>query len=585
MLDITFNIIPHRDPASTAADAVFSVSGGPGYSTIESGRDSWSFILDRMAKERDIVLIDARGTGPNAIRCLPLQHGQFRPSQLLETIGACGEQLGPDADRYGTGDVAMDTEAVREALGYPEIDMVMGSYGGVLEQAYAVRYPQRVRSIISDATFPVTDPMHVLDLGFGVPELYVRAATLDCQRAPSCASAHPDSGALFIWLAHRVAQHPVTGDALDSSNQPRHVVVDDTELAAIVGASNLNPGELVGAAEALRGGDPAPLLRLGADSPFVLNGSSGNPLYFSYGDTFAATCNDADAPWQRSSSIADRERDYDRYIASLPEDAFAPLSVPGWAAFQFPNACIRWPAPDRFTPAVPDGAVFPNTPTLVMSGDLDVYQPTSSSQIVADEFPNSTLLTIAGAGHVPMGYSGCARQIAATFVETLQTGDTSCSSEPAFVWPVTASFPQHAHDATEADKIPGGTDHSTTRGRRVATAVMRGVLDSLMRGTFVSGSKPGLRGGTFISDYGAPGRATLTFKGARFVEDVAIWGSVSWTYASGALEGDLKIRGANIGRVRLTGDFGAGFLNNHYGAVKIKGVIARHKVALQIPAN
>jgi pimeloyl-ACP methyl ester carboxylesterase len=586
-LHIAFDVIPRRDRSSDATDAVFSVSGGPGYSTIESDRYFWSFILDRMARKRDIVLIDARGTGPTAIRCARLQHGRFRPAQLLKVIGACGRQLGPDADRFGTGDVAMDMEAVRRALGYPAIDMVMGSYGGVLEQAYAVRYPQRVRSIVSDATFPVTDPSHVFGMGFGVPDTYVRTAMLDCQRAPSCRDAHPDPGALFTWLAHRVARHPVVGDALDSSHQLQHVVVDDTELAVIVGASDLNPGELAGAAQALGNGDPSPLLRMGADSPMGLTSDSGDPRYFSYGDNLAASCNDVDAPWDRSWSIAHRARAYHRYIASLPKGVFAPLSIRGWEGFFFPNACLRWPEPDRFTPAVPRGAVFPNTPTLVMSGDLDIYVPTSSSQIVANEFPNSTLVSITGAGHVPMGYSDCARQIAAKFVETLHAGDKTCASEPAFVWPVIPSFPEYVRDAKEARRIPRGTDHSTASDRRVATAAMRTVLDGFIQSFHQSGSAvgPGLRGGTFLADYRGTSRAKLTFKGARFVDDVAIWGRVSWIYASGKLEGDLKIRGAGIGNVHLTGDFGAGFLNNHYGAVKINGTIGRHDVALRIPAN
>ncbi len=587
-LDITFNVIPHRDPASSATDAVFVVSGGPGISTIESDRHGWFSTLDPMAEERDIVLIDARGTGTTALRCPRLQHGKFPPSQLLEAIGACGEHLGPDADRYGTGDVAMDTEAVREALGYPAIDMMMGSYGGVLEQAYAVRFPERVRSIVSQATFPVTDPMHVLDVGLGIPDTYVRAATLNCQRAPSCIGANSDPAALFTWLARRVARHAVVGDALDSSNQLRHVVVDDTELAVIVSASpNLNAEELVGAAQALRDGDPAPLLRLGADSPLGINGDSGPSILSSAGDYAAASCNDVDAPWQRAWSIDHRERAYDRYIASLPGDAFAPLSVRGWEAFYSPNFCILWPAPDRFTPAVPKDAVFPNTPTLVMSGDLDVYVPTSSSQVVADEFPNSTLVSIEGAGHTPTDYSDCALQIAATFVETLSVGDTTCASEPAWVFPVTPAFPVHASDADEAQRIPGGIDRSTASDRRVASAVMRTVPDDFIRTLWygVSGIVPGLRGGTFLSAYQGS-RAKLTFKGERFVDDIAIWGRVSWIYASGKLEGDLKIRGASIGGVHLTGDWSAMFgFGGHYGAIKIRGTIDGRHVALQIPAN
>lgn len=585
-LRITFNVIPHRDLSSTATDAAVAVSGGPGVATIAS-RGFWSWMLYRMARERDIVLIDARGTGPTAIRCTRLQHGRFRPSQYVEAIGACGKHLGADADRYGSGDVAMDTEAVRRALGYPKIDLVMGSYGGALEQAYAVRYPHRVRSIVGDATFPVTDPMHVLGLGLGVPDAFVDAAALSCQRAPSCITAHPHPAALFTWLARRVARHPVVGAARDSSNRLRHVVVDDTELAVIVGTSpNLNAAELVGAAQSLRDGDPAPLLRLGADSPLNLSSDSGDPARDSSGDNAAAYCNDVDAPWKRSWSIKHRERAYHQFVASLPDDAFAPLTVHGWLGEQYPQRCIRWPAPDRFTPAVPRGAVFPNTPTLVMRGDLDVYVPASQAQMMADEFPNSTFVSIAGAGHTPMAYSDCAQRIAATFVDKLHVGDTTCAAEPAYVMPVIASFPVHARDAEEAQSIPGGTDHSNAIDRQVATAVMATVPDGFVRTLWdpVVGVVPGLRGGSFRSDY-YPWSATLAFKGARFVNDVAIWGAVSWAWGSGKLKGDLKIRGVRTGHVHLTGDWNKGYSGQYFGAIRIRGTIGGRPVALRIPAN
>ena len=132
--------------------------------------------------------------------------------------------------------------------------------------------------------------------------------------------------------------------------------------------------------------------------------------------------------------------------------------------------------------------------------------------------------------------------------------------------------------------IPGGTDRSTASNRRVATAAMRGVLDALIHG--ISGRMPGLRGGAFICDCLHPWRAKITFKGARFVDDVAIRGSILLAYASGKLEGDLKIRGAGSGGVHLTGDWSAmAGIGNRYGAIKIRGRIDGRRVDLRIPAN
>ena len=81
-------------------------------------------------------MIDQRGTGlSGAIDCPDLQNGWNSVEELRTDIRRCGRSLGGDADRYGTGDIALDVEAVRKALGYDRINYFGGSYGSVVEQA------------------------------------------------------------------------------------------------------------------------------------------------------------------------------------------------------------------------------------------------------------------------------------------------------------------------------------------------------------------------------------------------------------------------------------------------------------------
>ena len=96
----------------------------------------------------DLVLIDPRGTGRSgAINCPDLQNG-FRNYPAFQTaVESCGRQLGAAADRYGSGDVALDVEDVRKALGYDQIDYYGFSYGPVPEQGYAARFPQHVHAL------------------------------------------------------------------------------------------------------------------------------------------------------------------------------------------------------------------------------------------------------------------------------------------------------------------------------------------------------------------------------------------------------------------------------------------------------
>jgi pimeloyl-ACP methyl ester carboxylesterase len=111
----------------------------------------------------------------------------------------CASQLGNSASRYGTGDVAMDTDAVREALGYDKVDYWGGSYGGQDVTAYATRFGQHLRSIVLDAPegAPALQPF-LLD---GTSSRATsRAVGLDCARSPSCAADHGNPEGEFAQL-------------------------------------------------------------------------------------------------------------------------------------------------------------------------------------------------------------------------------------------------------------------------------------------------------------------------------------------------------------------------------------------------
>lgn len=63
--------------------------------------------------------------------------------QLADAIAQCAAQLGVTSAHWGSGDVAFDVDAVRQALGYDLIDYYGGSSGGMDASAYAAWFPQR----------------------------------------------------------------------------------------------------------------------------------------------------------------------------------------------------------------------------------------------------------------------------------------------------------------------------------------------------------------------------------------------------------------------------------------------------------
>lgn len=95
--------------------------GGPG-----STHDYFLPYVLPLARDRQLVFIDERGSGK---------------SQRLE-----------DHRQYNLETMAADVEAVRVALGLGQIDLLGHSFGGILAQEVAIRYPASIRRLILAST-------------------------------------------------------------------------------------------------------------------------------------------------------------------------------------------------------------------------------------------------------------------------------------------------------------------------------------------------------------------------------------------------------------------------------------------------
>lgn len=583
-IPIAFEIYPHQGSGPGLSDPVFITAGGPGDSAT-AGRYFFQYVVGPLLEERDLVLIDNRGTGKSrAINCRPLQSGARNHDQLVDRIGQCGRQLGDDADRYGTGDVAMDVEAVRKALGYPRINYYAGSYASVAAQAYAVRYPSRLRAVVIDAGMPVNDPEHRWTWGPHNPGALVRSTTLWCTRFPWCDAAQPDAGTAFSDLARAVAEKPVTGVARDQYGERRKVRVGQIQLGAIVWFGGaLNSGEIAAAEDARRAGDPLPLLRLAAESP-VWPGDSGDPRDFSFGNNAAAFCNDADFVWERTDPRAVRRQKYEQAIRDFPRDHFAPFTRGAWTTLYTSDWCLKWPAPDRFEPAVPPGATVRDVPVLLIVGDLDTDVPMENTEALLEVFPQATFVEVAGAGHTTVGWSGCAHEIVNRFLRTKAAGDTSCADEPSFVGEAVSHFFRTAAEAPSA--APRDGDASSPRQRKVVTSVVRTVQDAWLRsfrqdGAVVTG--PGLRGGRFRADWASSGdHAIIRLFDARWTEDVAVSGRTTLQYGTNVMRMRIRVDGpgGRDGTLRARGGYGFG---GPYKAFRVTGEIGGSPVHARVP--
>ncbi len=115
---IYYEIIGHGPP-------LMIVHGGPGAS-----HDYFLPYLLPLARHNRLIFIDERGSG--------------RSEKLDEPSG------------YTVENMVEDVEAVRQELGLGKISLLGHSYGGVLAQAYALKYQQNLTHLVLASTFAST---------------------------------------------------------------------------------------------------------------------------------------------------------------------------------------------------------------------------------------------------------------------------------------------------------------------------------------------------------------------------------------------------------------------------------------------
>jgi pimeloyl-ACP methyl ester carboxylesterase len=584
-INIYFEVYPHTN-AGPAESALVPNWGGPGSAT--SGyRGLWFSIFAPNLDAHDLLLIDDRGRGLSdalgVTVCQDLQHGTA--PTFDQAVAQCAIQLGDDTSQFGTGDIALDVEAVRAALGYDKLDYFGGSYGGMDVTAYATRFGEHLRSVVlsSPAGAPAVP-------AFSFDRYDARATSrevrLDCLRSPACSLDHPGPDAEWEELIRTLRRHPLDGTAYDISGNLKSVHLDEAvllSLAEIPTGGYVNTGEFLAAAASLEQGDPAPLLRLGAEGYFPQLGDSGDPTFFSAVALNATANDDSQMPFDWSAPPPVRLEQLEEAVSDLPSDYFYPFS--NSAALSLENvqqaerSAIFWEMASLPAPLVPPGGTYPNVPTLAMGSDIEAIVPLELTTKVAALFPESTFVSIAGGQHNPANSGNqCALGLTVQFIETLQVGDTSCAETPETIWPAVGRFPLLAKDARPAEVDPGGINEIGTAERRVVTVAVATATDAAQRVGMGAGDSVGLRAGTFHADFGSTA-TTITLSNCVFANDVTVNGTVVW---GSTFQADLTVSGAGTagGTLHVEGTFGA---PGPVGNFKVSGMLGGKRVAVLVP--
>jgi pimeloyl-ACP methyl ester carboxylesterase len=417
MIDIGYALIRHRDTSRPTARGTIVVNpGGPGPDVVRHARE---FVGDLrpLLSDHDLLLIDPRGTGRSDPRRCGFSDLPATRDGLVRAVAACRRRLGVRARAYTSAATADDIEAVRTHLGIPRLDLLGQSYGTYLMAVYAQRHPGSVRSIVLSSAYPLDFDMWARPNAEAV-RLAIRRV---CARSRTGRCDGRRTLRQLARLARRLRAEPVPYRA-----GGRRRVVDETALAGIAYAADVQIGRLPAIVRAALAGNAGPLVAA-ARAIQHYTGSNAQGGGSDLALTASVLCNDYPTLWNRRAPVPVRLRQFAARRARLANRAFRPFSARAWtsAITDRGDTCVRWP--DRRGPVQRTSGPFPDVPVLVTSGDLDPNTPTREGRQAARQFPNARVIEVPNAGHVPEGEpSGCAASITFGFIRNQRVGDTSC---------------------------------------------------------------------------------------------------------------------------------------------------------------
>ena len=378
------------------------LAGGPGQPSTAAFRPYGEFAA--LTPRNDIVAFDPRGTGRSGLlRCPALER-----ASLIDPgreAAACARRLGARRGFYRTSETVDDIEALRAELGVERLTLLGVSYGTLVAQAYAARYPQRVERVLLDSVLDVSgvDPLY-RDIFGAVP----RVLRATCRSG--CRSFTADSVADLSRLVRRIATRgPLRGRLTLAGGRRRPAALTRQGLFFTLLAGDLDDlsrASFPGAVRAALRGDPAPILRL--EQRAIRSEGSGTPRDFSTALYAATSCEEIPFPWTRFSDPVTRFAEIRAAFAQIPAGAFRPFDRATSAGNDFIRLCRRWPeASPAPAPGPPPGSL-PDVPVLMLSGELDLRTPLETARGALGDWPRARLLVAPNYGHsVLSSFSAC----------------------------------------------------------------------------------------------------------------------------------------------------------------------------------
>ncbi len=407
-------VLPATEP-DPQPDPLFILAGGPGQGATALANFA-AATLEELRRDREIVLMDQRGTGAsNPLNCeLPVsdQDPQSYLGELFP-VGPLRDCVAPLSERADltlyTTPIAMDDLAEVQAwLGYERINLYGTSYGTRAAQVYMRRHPERVRAVILSGVAPMRFkmPLHHARNAQGALD----GLLADCAEESACAAAYPRLSEKFNAVLERLDEGPVPATISRPGSEDTVTVQFDRDAFTSVlrfmmyspGTARQIPAYLE---QAYSENDFSPFASLAVVVRRSLLG------VVSLGMHLSVTCAE-DVPLIREDEI---------------EPATEGTFLGDSRVRQQRRACELWPRGSL--PSDYNEPVRSEIPTLLIAGELDPVTPPWTAEQVAQGLVNSRVVVVPGGAH--SNTDDCVTGLITRFIAagTIEELNTSCVGE------------------------------------------------------------------------------------------------------------------------------------------------------------
>ncbi|UCH52014.1 MAG: alpha/beta fold hydrolase [Chloroflexota bacterium] len=416
---------------SPAPDPIVYLQGGPGSSALKQMPQIMKSIFSPFLESRDVIVLDQRGTGYSepALHCTEVTDYMYAsldkvPSSeedsrySLEARLQCRERLvsdGINLAAYNSAESAADLNDLRIALGYEQWNLYGISYGSRLALTAMRDYPEGIRSVVLDATFPLQNNVYIdqpanMDRAFDV-------FFQSCAADSNCNGVYPNLEKVFWELVDQTnkspiafsVKHPQTGKTYD-------VLMYGDNLIHLIFISMYSTGNirfLPGIIYQIRDGKYENL-------PILMGAYLNTFERISYGMHYSVRCNE-EVSFTTPEELSKAINSYPKFKGSIGS-----YTTPDY------NICVlcqKWNAGEA--DPIENEPVYSDIPALVLAGEYDPIFSPSSSRLAAETLTNSYYYEFPGVSHgASASGAECPLNIVLDFLNdpTLEP-DASCVKE------------------------------------------------------------------------------------------------------------------------------------------------------------